>query len=143
MVALNLSYTIKQNIKTYYKIFEETNSERNRGDLSFFVISFLEIIKKSVLSVSDAMENRVEKFDAYNSILSEIDVSGTEHNILYILLQNSLFGDRGFSVDELVGESGTSSATVRIALKKYKKWLKEGKMGKKILYDIDLDVFGD
>jgi Fic family protein len=143
MIALNLSYTIKQNIKQYYKSFDETSSGRNRADLTYFVINFLEIIKKSAENVNESMENGLEKFMAFGEILSKIKTSDTEVNILNVLLQNSLFGDRGFSVDEIVLESGISPATVRLALKKYKNRLSMSKMGKKILYDINLDTFGD
>ena len=41
LVSYKLSYTIKENMNSYYKSFKETNDEKNKGNLSFFVISFL------------------------------------------------------------------------------------------------------
>lgn len=44
LLALRLSIFIKKNRAKYYELFTETDSEINRGDLTPFIIGFLEII---------------------------------------------------------------------------------------------------
>lgn len=60
LIGLNLSYTIKQNIKTYNKAFSIVNDEKNKGDLTPFVISFLELINKSIEQLCSELQNKIE-----------------------------------------------------------------------------------
>lgn len=40
ILAFRLSYTLKQNINEYYKVFKECNDPKNKGDLTPFVYMF-------------------------------------------------------------------------------------------------------
>ena len=44
LVSYRLSYTIKENINAYYKSFKEANDEKNKGDLTIFVMKFFDIL---------------------------------------------------------------------------------------------------
>ena len=71
-----------------------------------------------------------------------INFSYNLYKILFYLLLNSLFNDRGISVDELAKESDISISTVRKYIKKFKEagYLKISKESYNNLYDIDLNV---
>lgn len=58
LVSYKLSYTIKENINSYYKSFKETNDEKNKGDLTFFVIRFFDILIKSLMELCDSLDER-------------------------------------------------------------------------------------
>jgi Fic family protein len=47
LLALDLSHTIKEYRKTYYNAFRECNDKRNKGDITPFIITFLEFLDKS------------------------------------------------------------------------------------------------
>src|SRR6056297_1706645 len=143
LVSYKLSYTIKQNIKTYYKSFKSTNDEHNRGDLTIFVMKFLDFIYKSLNDLVNALEERISKLNYYVSYAEKI--CGKDEKmirIVFILVQESLFGYRGLGVEELQKVSGVGMSKTRSTLKylNEKKLVRKNKEGNKILYNMDLDT---
>ncbi|MCB2286618.1 Fic family protein [Clostridium algidicarnis] len=154
LVSYKLSYTIKENISSYYKSFKETNDEKSRGDLTIFVIKFFDMLIKSLNDLCESLDDRSNKLDYFGDIADKIsgedDKKGT---ILFILIQNTLFGEEGLSVDELhdilnYGKyklSNVGKSKIRSSLKELQE---EGilyitKSGKKKLYDVDLDAMSN
>jgi len=143
LVSYKLSYTIKQNIKTYYKSFKSTNDEHNRGDLTIFVMKFLDFIYESLNDLVNALEERISKLNYYVSYAEKI--CGKDEKmirIVFILVQESLFGYRGLGVEELQKVSGVGMSKTRSTLKylNEKKLVRKNKEGNKILYNMDLDT---
>lgn len=145
VVAFGLSYTIKQKIKKYYDMFKETNDYKNKGDLTPFVMGFLEIVQESIENLCTALEGRVEKLRFYEEKIGiYVGLNKPLSNIMHTLLRNSLFADEGISIEDIAEISNLSSSTVRI-------WIKEipadmliiQQYGKMNIYSLDLDVIAN
>lgn len=142
MVAYQLSKAIFSNINGYYKIFKITNDPINRGDLTYFVIRFLEIIEKALFDLNEALierKNKLEVFSEKIDLLSDND--NVKKQVMDMLLKNSLFGEEGLSVYELENLTDFGLTKIREVLKALdkEKLLRIGKDGRKIIYDFDLD----
>lgn len=141
LVAYNFSYTLKTHKSQYYKMFSDTNNQKNKGDLTPFIIQFLEFIYEAEKNLLDNLKKRNAMLDYFAVKIMSDRFSKSEKDILYVLVQNSLFADEGISADVLVEVSGKSMATIRKVLKTFDELelLKITKIGKKLFYDVNLD----
>jgi Fic family protein len=142
LVAYRLSYTIKENITSYYKSFKVTNDSKNRGDLTYFVIRFFDILIQSLEDLCDSLNKRRDKLNYFEDLADNIcDDDSKMTGVLYVLIQNSLFGDNGLSVEEIQGICNLSESKVRDLLKALneKDVLCIEKDGRKKLYSANLD----
>ena len=57
LVALRLSYTIKNTKNEYYKAFDLCNNKKNMGELTFFLNYFCDVIDESIDSLTENMES--------------------------------------------------------------------------------------
>lgn len=146
IVSYRLSYVIKNNRKAYYRAFDECNSPYNNGDLTPFIISFLEIIEKSVDSITKKVNEGIKNLNYYENILEKkLEISkqsSIEYELLYLFIQNQLFTNFRFDTSTLATLLGKSSNTVKRRIKK----LSENgfpidieKIGKKYIYKLKLD----
>lgn len=146
LVSYRLSYTIKENINSYYKSFKDTNDEKNRGDLTVFVIKFFDILIKSLNDLCESLDDRCNKLHFFRDIADEISIGDKKKaSILFILVQNTLFGEQGLSVDDLYCITNVGKSKIRASLKELEK---EGvlyitKDGNRRLYDIDLNAMSN
>lgn len=102
MLGYNLSYGIKQSVSAYYKLFKETNDPRNKGDLTPFVLGFLEIIKLSAASLNRLLMRRYQKTVICQSRLEQLyPTRSAAFAPLRVLMLNTLFGYRGMDLHEL------------------------------------------
>ena len=142
IVAYQLSKSIFSNTNGYYKMFKVTNDPINKGDLTYFIIRFLEIIEKSLIDLNEALIERKNKLDLFSK---KIDLLAGEDDIkkqvMDMLLKNTLFGEEGLSVYELEELTDYGLTKIREVIKKLDedKLLRIGKEGRKMLYDFDLD----
>lgn len=146
LVSYKLSYTIKENINSYYKSFKETNDEKNRGDLTIFVIKFFDILIKSLNDLCDSLDDRRNKLDFFLNISNEISgKDGKKADLLFILVQNTLFGEEGLSVHELSSISKVGVSKVRNSLIELEGdgLLHIARDGRKNLYDVDLNAMSN
>lgn len=143
LIGFRLSYTIKANIKNYYDAFKECNKDINLGDLTPFIIMFLNIVLESFENLSDALEKRYNLLNKYGNILYNTDVSEDLKEFAYVLLQASLFSDEGITKKELEAELNISASTVDKRLKKLKSILIKDKSGRAARYLIDLNKLAD
>lgn len=148
LVACRLSCTIKENVQTYYKAFKIVNDEKNRGDLTSFVIVFLEILAKSIESLCESLEERKNKLEYYERAAEKV-AKGDEKifNVIYVLIQNTLFGDEGMGVEEiyqiLKPTVGKSKIRNYISLLKEKEILLVKKDGRKELFDVNTEKLAE
>ena len=146
LVSYRLSYTIKENINSYYKSFKDTNDEKNRGDLTVFVIKFFDMLIKSLNDLCESLDDRCNKLHFFRDIADEISIGDKKKaSILFILVQNTLFGEQGLSVDDLYCITNVGKSKIRASLKELEK---EGvlyitKDGNRRLYDIDLNAMSN
>jgi len=142
VVGFGLSYTVEQKIKKYYDMFKEGNDYKNKGDLTLFVIGFLEIVEESIKNLCSTLEARAEKFNFYNGKIEKY-AKENKHlgSIIYVLVQNSLFGDEGISIQEIAENANLSSSTVRACIKQIPvDMLIISQNGRMNIYDVNLDI---
>lgn len=146
LVSYRLSYTIKENISSYYKSFKETNDEKNRGDLTIFVIKFFDMLIKSLNDLCESLDDRGNKLKFFANISNEVARGDDKkESILFILVQNTLFGEEGLSADELYDISNVGKSKIRSSLKELEEQgiLYTTKDGRRKLYDVNLDVMSN
>lgn len=142
LVSYRIAYTIKNNINRYYKSFEICNDEKNKGDLTHFVLTFFEFIIESMKELCSNLTDKCEKFSHYSDIAHDVFNSDEKlSRIAYILVQNALFGDDGLSISELVYHSEYGISTVRKKIKTLNELglLESSKIGNKNMYTINLE----
>lgn len=143
LIGFRLSYTIKEHIKNYYDAFKECNDEKNMGDLTPFIIMFLNIILESFENLYDALEKRNNLLYKYFDIIEQNSEMSVEvKSFAFVLVQASLFSDEGITKKELGSELEISASTVDKRLNKLRcmNLLIEDKNGRATKYLIDLNA---
>lgn len=142
LTGFRLAYTIKENISLYYNGFKMVNEEKNKGDITPFIISFFDIIIKMLNKLCSSLSERIELIDYYYDISDEISDKDSERNIIFILFQQTLFGELGIGINDLIIASEESEYKVRQTVNKLKELglLKEEKLGKKPLFSFNMDA---
>lgn len=146
LVSYRLAYTIKQNLKEYYKCFKISNDKKNKGDLTYFVFFFLDIISKSLDDLINSINERSERLDFYHEKVQSICKSDEKKSsILFILVQDALFGESSLSIDELKTITHIGTSTLRTSLNYFNEigLLNINKSSKKHMYCINLDKLSE
>lgn len=142
LVSYRLSYTIKQNINAYYKSFKVTNDKKNRGELTYFVVKFFDLLIESMKDLNESLDERLNKLSYFGKVVEAV-CEGDEKmcRVLFILVQNTLFGDNGLGITELkeISEIGISKVRSSIKYFEERELLYVTQDGKRKLYDVDLD----
>ncbi|QNU67645.1 Fic family protein [Ruminiclostridium herbifermentans] len=147
LVALRISYTIKNNKSSYYKAFDDCNNKKNKGDITPFILMFLNVIENSLISLIEKLSEALEKLCFYDSMLRDeiFSLFNILHKrIIYILIQNALFADEGMDIDELTKETEKGNTLIRQNIKELQQKgipIVITRSGKKLLYSIDLERF--
>lgn len=104
LIGYRISYTIKEHIKKYYDAFKICNSTINKGDLTPFVLMFVEVIEESMGQLQIALDTRLKKLNHYSDLVDEhIAIEEKKIEQLYfILIQASLFSENGISTKDLM-----------------------------------------
>lgn len=93
LTALSLSKGSLIERTTYYKAFDKTNDPISKGELNFFVDSFLELIVKGQENILEyfnkATENLIEDFKKIENKLEAMD--DLDRNLVDIFLMNKYF----------------------------------------------------
>ncbi len=113
LCALQLSISCKQNQKKYYEAFKITNDIRNRADITTFVFYFLEIIKDGLIHLLETVENKTEQFFFFKDKISNKKINNKEKELLFVLLQATLFDFEGLTIKDLENILDYSSVTIR------------------------------
>lgn len=114
IAALRLSVLIKKNRKKYYALFSEADSELNRGDMTPFIIGFLQLLLATFEDTIAILERKKAQIEVYESKISELTHQDTLlANIYYILLQAALFYGQGISMAELINITNKSQKTIK------------------------------
>ncbi|WP_127165101.1 Fic family protein [Veillonella sp. 3960] len=123
LIGLRLSKVIKDNQKKYYDAFIITNSEYNRGDLTYFIIEFLTLLEATIKNAKELLvtrvkrlreaEKKLERFVEKNQITDQVI-----QDIYFVALQASMFSlFSGATKDEIVAVIGKSKRTLDSKLK--------------------------
>ena len=114
LVALRLSVLVKKNRKKYYELFRETDSERNCGDLTPFVLGFTEIVSATFDDILLSLNNKIMQLTKYRQKLHAL-IEGDELTkaIYEALLQSSVFFGGGISMEGLMRVTDKSRNTIK------------------------------
>ena len=107
-----------------------------------FVISFFEILVRLIQELYQSVEKRSNQMDHYLELVKNHipEENSTEINILNLLIINTLFGERGLSIQDLESITDLSASKLRAVIKVFRNdgILKINKDVRKHLYDVDL-----
>ena len=144
LTGYRLSYTIKERIKSYYEAFVICNDERNRGDLTPFLICFLEIVYEAVDQLYVALYKRYQSLETFSNLSQKVpfiaDNSDFER-LAFLLIQAELFSEYGITTQELMDITGVSRITINKRLKKFENFqlLIRSRLGHKYTFRLDLN----
>lgn len=146
LLALKLSYTIKNNINKYYKAFDVCNDRKNKGDITFFVVTFLELLSQASDDLYTKIADLNDQLNYYNNIINtlvnEKVLNDKQAKCIFILCQNRLFDDTYMNMNTLTGLLEKSDTTTRKILKSLesKNMIVKIKNKNQYLYSANLDT---
>ena len=141
LTGFGLSYAIKENISQYYKGFKTVNEKKNKGDLTPFIISFLDILSKELESLNNSVIERINIINRYSKVIEVMEKKDKQkQNIIYVIFQETLFGEACIDVSSLMKYAKASKYKVTQVLKEYDDMLIKNKIGRKNYYSFDLAV---
>lgn len=145
LLALKLSYTVKNNINKYYKAFDVCNDRKNKGDITFFVVTFLELLSQASDDLYTKIADLNDQLNYYNNIINtlvnEKVLNDKQAKCIFILCQNRLFDDTYMNMNTLIELLEKSDTTTRKILKSLesKNLLVKSRNKNQYLYSANLD----
>lgn len=145
LLALKLSYTVKNNINKYYKAFDICNDRKNKGDITFFVVTFLELLSQASDDLYTKIADLNDQLNYYNNIINtlvnEKVLNDKQAKCIFILCQNRLFDDTYMNMNTLTELLEKSDTTTRKILKSLesKNLLVKSRNENQYLYSANLD----
>ena len=147
LVAYRISETIKENISKYYTAFSTCNDPRNLADLTPFLIMMLSMIASAMEDLKRSLQEKLLSLERYLSVVPRLHQYQTsEMATLYsILIQASLFSEKGISTQELISIFDTNYTTLgkRLAIVKDQELLSVEKYKNKKYYAMKLQELDD
>lgn len=143
LLAVRLSIYIKRNQSRYYHMLEEADSERNRGDMTPFVMGFLEILIGSTEDTIGVLSRKNEQMRKYESRIDAFQLQDKLLKEIYItLLQAALFYGEGISMADLMKVTGKNRGTIQKRIDEIPgNHLIVTKVGKTNYYKLNLMLF--
>lgn len=145
LLGVRLSIYIKRNRSLYYHLLEEADSERNRGDMTPFVIGFLKILIGSAEDTIGLLQRKNAQLQRYEAKIDQLELPDRLLKEVYvILLQSALFYGEGISMAGLMKETGRNRGTIQKRLDMIpENQMIVSKMGKTRYYKLNLMMFKD
>ena len=142
LIGFRISYTIKENLSRYYKLFKNCNDPKNRGDVSPFVKYFVDMIYDAEESLLEELTVRYDRMIYYNSIVERTITDQKMKGLYLMLIQSTLFAHNGVSTKDLEKVFDVKYMTVRNRLMQIKdNVLIKSSIGREIYYKLDLAEF--
>lgn len=141
LTGFRLSYAIRENKSQYYKGFKTVNEKKNKGDLTPFVIMFLDILSKELESLNNSVIEKISIIDRYSKVIKVMEEKDKrKQSIIFVIFQETFFGEAGIDVSSLMKYAKASKYKVTQVLKEYDDMLIKNKIGRKKYYSFDLDA---
>lgn len=119
LTTIRLSVIIKKNQKKYYRLFEETDSELNRGEMTLFTEEFMQFIAESMEDTVRILTRKKEQLERYRQQIEAMNLEDElMRKLYYILLQAALFYGQGITIQEIKKLVKKSRATIQKRLDK-------------------------
>lgn len=139
--ALTFSYVINRNKEKYYKAFSNSSNKYNRGDLTAFIDTMLELLLEGQEKlISDILPKvRIEK-NLTKEFISSGKYSEKEGFFLLLLSIDKIFGNKRnrFSLKDIEGLLGIGRVKLNGIVKKHEEHLIKVK-GNPVIYEISDD----
>ena len=145
IMAFSISSTIKEKLSVYYKAFKETNDPRNFGDMGTFVNYFLSLIITAEEKVIKFTKEKLEQIDGIVKSLKNKgkDYKFREFEFIFVLIQSTLFSEKGVSMMELVNNTDFDRKTIKNFIDNNKDIILVDTKGREYLYSLNLSKFVD
>ena len=140
LVALRLSYVIKNNRSRYYALFKDTNDRHNYGDMTLFIIGFLGFILEACTQVSEFLADKKERILHYFDVIDRLELSHEANEVLSILVQVSVCESRSLNITAIEKASGVSKYQIKNHLSEIEPLCEITDSGRSRLYRADLDA---
>ena len=111
--GLSLSYAIFSEKEKYSKLFLNTSNSKNFGEITFFLIGMLELIKKGQESIIKMLEDKIEKLNFSINYLNNLNLSNLEKDIMFVYIQNHIFSNSDLEDKELCKIINMSRPTLK------------------------------
>ena len=145
IIALRLSYSLKNRKNDYYKAFDLCNEKINKGDITPFIYMFLDALRETEVSLCESLNEYLERISYYLSILERVKFKKEWHkNLVWGLVQTTIFSENGMSMQELIEFLQKSDLTIRRGIEELVSGgipILHQKVSKKLIYNIDLEKF--
>lgn len=140
LLSLRLSYVIKNNLKSYYAAFDICNDLKNRGEITSFILMFLDLLEEATTDLCDKLTDLGNQLNYYQAKMKTLGMKKKKELLLFVLCQNSLFEDTYIVFDELVEILDVSNTLARELIKELDEegYLRKERYGKKIGYSANL-----
>lgn len=138
-VCLRLSCVIKNRRKEYYTRFRETNDRHNYGDMTGFVIFFLNLIQDTCEQTAEYLSETSDRLRRYRRMLDGQEMTDAQREVLYVLIQTSVCSEKGLGTEELARICRMGRNKVLDTMKVILPWCILWKEGNKHLYRADLE----
>ena len=145
MIALRLAYAIKNDKSQYYKAFDLCNDVKNRGDVTPFILMFLEMLEHAAASIFTRLDEGMEVLYYYNGLVGKIK-NADERNVIFFLIQNKLFASERFDIQNIANLLDCSYGKAKKILEGLIKEgvpIKRKKPSRKYLFSVDLNDISD
>ena len=148
LVALRLSYSIKDRKNDYYKAFDTVNAPHNKGDMTPFLIYFSDVITRSLESLLERLRTGKEMLETYEMLLDMYykqkapNEKKKTQDVMWYLIQNELFSVDPMDKKDLAGLLKTNPQTAHHYVEKLiadNAPITVEKEGRKFVYLLDLD----
>ncbi len=143
--GLRLSFSVKENIHDYYKAFTLAEHPLSRGDLTPFILTFLDLIIDAIEKTYKSLEEKQILRGHFRNILAEwpvdtkpLDVSGVGTT----LLDAALFTANGLTAEQIAEETHISTPTAHKRLKEFEQQslLRRTRTGRRVCYQLNLET---
>ena len=143
IVALRLSIACKNRQKDYYEAFKITNDTRNNGDITYFVILFLDIFKEGLENYLIELSDKIDQYYYYHGQLKELNLDKSDKLILETIVDYTLFYMTNIDAEKLIQTTNLSKSTILKRLRELeeKDLIIRHKEGRKTLFSFNLNAF--
>lgn len=143
LIALRLSYAIKESKKAYYKAFDICNHKRNLGDITPFILMFLERVAEAASQVYDQLADAVNALSHYRVCLQKLEEQDDDMmRVFWLIIQNQLFALERLDIKKMEPylnfSYGKINQKIGKLIEKGVPIIKERK-GRSYRYSIDMD----
>ena len=141
LVGYTLSFVIKENIRGYYKAFKECNDKHSRGDMTPFIVFFVDVVEKACLQLEEDLTQKVAELSYYRDRIDQVCDDDKMRTLYDILLQGTLFSITGIPTEGLMQILEISRPTLnkRLSMIRNRGLLEEELLEKRKYYRIRID----